>query len=167
MKKLLAISTILIALLISACSESSNPLQSGTQGVDEQFVLKKTKSLAEGISYRADNSSADKNQGEWEVTVTMSNGALVKYSYTVSGELREVKGLTGPFEYELRTGEQYVLYSYARKSALKAVTGEITFWKFQKDESDNRFEYRFDITKDNRSYEVRLHAVTGDVIRVR
>jgi uncharacterized membrane protein YkoI len=54
-------------------------------------------------------------------------------------------------------------YSTAKGIALGAVNGNIIEWKLEKDESDNNWQYRFEIG----SSEVRINASTGNIIRVK
>jgi uncharacterized membrane protein YkoI len=167
MKKLVILSALFLALILSACSENSvAPV--GNTSVDEQFVLQKTKSMVLGSSYKVNLMDKDYPKVQWEVIVEMPNGALVKYHYFSDGNIREIEGLTGPFEYELKVGDGYVAYSYARKSALKGVDGKIYNWKFGQDESEGRtLQFRFFIEKDGKKFEVRLNGVTGDIIRIK
>jgi uncharacterized membrane protein YkoI len=55
-------------------------------------------------------------------------------------------------------------YSNAKAVALAARNGVITEWKLEKDESDNRWEYRFFISPE---WEIRIDATTGVVLRIK
>jgi hypothetical protein len=108
------------------------------------------------------------DDGLWEVKVLTSSGALIKFEYfEMTGNIREIHGLTGPFDYNLDPGNGLMLYQDIRVIALNAKSGDITSWKLEKDESDNRWEYRFFITADDANWELRISAVDGQVLRIR
>lgn len=85
----------------------------------------------------------------------------------MTNQIREIHGLTGPFEYDLNPGNNLLLYQDIRIIALNAKSGSITSWKLEKDESDNRWEYRFFITANDGNWELRISAVDGQVLRIR
>jgi uncharacterized membrane protein YkoI len=85
----------------------------------------------------------------------------------MTGNIREIHGLTGPFDYSLDPGNGLMSYQDIRAIALNAKSGNIASWKFEKDESDNRWEYRFFITAGNGNWELRISAVDGQVLRIR
>ena len=92
------------------------------------------------------------------------DGGIVKFEYQLnSNELREVKGLSSSFEYEIEPGNGLINYSSAKSIALGAVIGSISEWKLEKDVSDNNWQYRFQIG----SSEVRINAINGNIIRVK
>ena len=52
-------------------------------------------------------------------------------------------------------------------AALNAVDGNILEWKLEKDESDNNWQYRFEIESAGNNFEVRINAVTGTILRIK
>ncbi len=147
--------------LLAACSENSSTAPSAG-GQDE--VVAKTNLITKGRSSLVSTVKNDDTQ-HWEVKVDMTgDGGIVKFEYQLnSNELREIKGLTPSFEYEIEPGNGLINYSTARAIALGAVSGSIIEWKLEKDESDNNWQYRFEIG----TTEVRIDAANGNILRVK
>ncbi|RPI65018.1 MAG: hypothetical protein EHM47_19160 [Ignavibacteriales bacterium] len=160
MKNLFVLSGIALSLLLSACSENSTG-PSDQDSVYKSSVQSKSYASAEAEVYNDDTAEAELL--EREVTITMPNGALVKFHYYL-GEIREVEGLTGPYDYELKIAKGYIDYGDARKIALEAVKGDINYWKFEKDKSTRMAEFRFIILNRTKN-EVRINAATGELIK--
>jgi uncharacterized membrane protein YkoI len=148
-------------ILLSACSESSTTAPS-TSGQDD--VIAKTTAMTKGSGSVVSAVKNDDTQ-HWEVRIDMpGDGGIVKFEYQLnSNELREVKGLSSSFEYEIEPGNGLINYSSAKSIALGAVNGSIIKWKLEKDVSDNNWQYRFEIG----GSEVRINAATGTVIRIK
>jgi uncharacterized membrane protein YkoI len=152
---------ISLGFVLQACSQSTNEPST----VNEQSVTQKTNQMVSGTINSVNHISRD-NKGYFEVRVTMPGGGIVKFEYlSSSGSLHEIKGLSGPFDYEVTPGSQFISYSAARKTALTAKSGNITEWDFEFDVSDARWEYRFRIQSD-KEYKVRINAITGELVRV-
>lgn len=158
---------ILFSLVLSgtffliACSENSisTPVNSG-----QDVVLSKTTTMTKGSGSIVSTIKNDDTQ-HWEVKVDMpGDGGIVKFEYQLnSNDLREVKGLTPSFDYEIEPGNGLINYSSAKSIALGVITGSIKEWKLEKDESDNNWQYRFKFENS----EVRLNAVTGTIIKIK
>ncbi len=148
-------------ILLTACSESSTTAPS-TGGQDD--VISKTTTMTKGTGSVISTVKNDDTQ-HWEVRVDMpGDGGIVKFEYQLnSNELREVKGLSSSFEYEIEPGNGLINYSSAKSIALGAVIGSISEWKLEEDVSDNNWQYRFQIG----SSEVRINAINGNIIRVK
>lgn len=153
------------SILLTACSENSTTAPS-TGGQDE--VIAKTTTMTKGYGSFVSTIKNDDTQ-HWEVKVDMpGDGGIVKFEYQLnSNELKEVKGLTPSFEYEIEPGNGLINYSNAKDIALGAVNGSIIEWKLEKDESDNNWQYRFVIMFSGDDYDVRINAVTGTIVRVK
>lgn len=147
--------------LLIACSENSST--SPTSGGQDDVVAKTT-AMTKGSGLLVSTIKNDDTQ-HWEVKVDMpGDGGIVKFEYQLnSNELREVKGLTSSFDYEIEPGNGLINYSTAKSIALGAVNGSIIEWKLEKDESDNKWQYRFEIGNS----EVRINASNGNIIRVK
>ena len=148
-------------ILLAACSESSTTAPT-SRGQDD--VIAKTTAMTNGSGSVISTVKNDDTQ-HWEVRVDMpGDGGIVKFEYQLnSNELREVKGSSSSFEYEIEPGNGLINYSSAKSIALGAVIGIISEWKLEKDVSDNNWQYRFQIG----SSEVRINAVTGNIIRIK
>ncbi len=148
-------------IILAACSESSTTAPT-SGGQDD--VIAKTTAMTNGSGSVISTVKNDDTQ-HWEVRVDMpGDGGIVKFEYQLnSNELREVKGLSSSFEYEIEPGNGLINYSSAKGIALGAVIGIISEWKLEKDVSDNNWQYRFQIG----SSEVRINAINGNIIRVK
>jgi uncharacterized membrane protein YkoI len=148
-------------ILLAACSEGTTtaPTSSG-----QDDVISKTTAMTKGSGSVVSTVKNDDIQ-HWEVRVDMpGDGGIVKFEYQLnSNELREVKGLSSSFEYEIEPGNGLINYSNAKSIALGAINGSIIEWKLEKDVSDNNWQYRFEIG----SSEVRINATDGNIIRVK
>ena len=148
-------------ILLTACSENSTT--EPTSGLQDDVVTKTTV-MTKGRGSVVSTVKNDDTQ-HWEVKVDMpGDGGIVKFEYHInSKELREVKGLRPSFDYEIEPGNGLINYSAAKSIALGAVSGSIIEWKLEKDESDNMWQYRFQIG----SSEVRINATNGNIVRIK
>lgn len=147
--------------LFIACSENSTTAP--TSGGPDN-VISKTTMMIKGSGSLLSTIKNDDTQ-HWEVKVDMpGTGGIVKFEYQInSNELREVKGLSPSFDYEIEPGNGLMNYSIVKGIALGTVNGDITAWKLEKDESDYNWQYRFEIGNS----EVRIDANNGNIIRVK
>ncbi len=160
-QKMLIVIILCLGFVLQACSQNTNE----PSAVNEQNVTQKTNQMVNGTVNSVTHISRD-SKGYFEVRVTMPGGGIVKFEYLSStGNLHQIKGLSGPFEYEVLPGSQFIPYSTVRQTALTAKSGSINEWDFEFDVSDARWEYRFRIQSD-REYKVRINAITGELIRV-
>ena len=163
-RSFLPIFVIAVSLLVSASKNEVN--EPTSQMSDNQAVQKSIASVPSNLVSINRIKSNDDNL--WEVKVLTPSGALIKFEYfEVTGNIREIHGLTGPFDYNLDPGNGLMLYQDIRVIALNAKSGSITSWKLERDESDNRWEYRFFITANDGNWELRIHAQTGQMLRIR
>ncbi len=148
-------------ILLTACSENSTT--EPTSGLQDDVVTKTTV-MTKGRGSVVSTVKNDDTQ-HWEVKVDMpGDGGIVKFEYQLnSQELREVKGLTPSFDYEIEPGNGLINYSVAKNIALGAVSGSIIEWKLEKDLSDNMWQYRFEIG----TSEVRINATNGNIVRIK
>lgn len=149
----------------AACSENASEPSLNNE---QEIVISKTTSMTSGnatiISVSNDNESH-----HWEVKIDMpGDGGIVKFEYNIgTNDLRQIKGLSPSFNYEIEPGNGLINYSYARSVALDAVSGNILEWKLEKDESDNNWQYRFEIESAGNNFEVRIDAANGTILRIK
>jgi uncharacterized membrane protein YkoI len=104
----------------------------------------------------------------YEVYMITTSGGELKIKYRVDdGTMVEMKGTSPSFDYEVDPGMNLIKYSYANSIALNAKSGDIQLWKLEKDESDNRWEYRFFVLSGGQELEIRIDATTGVVLRIK
>ena len=155
---------IVFAISLSACK---NEISQPQPMMDDSRAVQKTLNSVQSTLVSVNRINTNQ-YGIWEVKVVTSSGALIKFEYFEStGNIREIHGLTGPFDYTLDPENGLMLYQDVRVIALTAKPGSITSWKLEKDESDNRWEYRFFISAIDGNWELRINAATGQLLRVK
>lgn len=161
-QKLFVAIIISLGFILQACSQDSIE----PEMVTEQTISQKTSQMVSGTITSVNHVSRD-SRTIFEVRVTTIGGGVIKFEYlSASGELLEIKGLSGPFDYELNPGSQFIPYSAARKTALNAKPGTINEWSLEFDQSNQVWEYRFRIQTADKEWKVRINAVTGGVLRI-
>jgi uncharacterized membrane protein YkoI len=97
----------------------------------------------------------------WEVSMKMANGADVVVEIDrMSGAIKEIKGASGPFNYDFSPGNGIMKFGDAKAKALAAKPGELQKWELETD--DNEYEMVVRGT-DGKMYEVTLDARSGEV----
>jgi hypothetical protein len=158
---------VLLVTSVFALSACKDEVTAPTGQMSEQQSVQKSLSSVQSnlISVNRIKSNDD---GLWEVKVITPSGAFIKFEYFEStSQIREIHGLTGPFDYDLNPGNDLLFYQDVRVIALNAKSGNITSWKLEKDESDNRWEYRFFITANDGNWELRINALNGQILRIK
>ena len=157
-------SVIVIALSLSiACSEDVSSSNNNSP-ITETQAIQKAKQTNSGTVTKTELTTHNGIK-VWEVYMITSSGGELKIKYRIDdGTMVEMKGISPSFEYEVKPGINLIDYSVAKSVALNAKNGEIQEWKLEKDESDNRWEYRFFISPE---WEIRIDATTGVVLRIK
>jgi uncharacterized membrane protein YkoI len=157
------LSMILLISLNNACSEDVNSTNNSSTITDTQ-AIQKAKQTNSGTVTKTELTTHN-GVKVWEVYMITSSGGELKIKYRIdNGTMVEMKGTSPSFEYEVKPGINLIEYSVAKSVALNAKNGEIQEWKLEKDESDNRWEYRFFISPE---WEIRIDATTGVVLRIK
>lgn len=157
------------AFVFSACQDNAST-SPNLVGSDQTTVIQKTSNMTKSNGQVSVVSANQINGGaHWEVKVDMpGDGGIVKFEYFVSNnQLKEIKGLTPTFNYEVEPENGLIKYSSAKQIALSAVNGNITEWKLEFDLSDNMWQYRFNILSSGSKWEVRINATNGNVVRIK
>ncbi len=157
------LSMILLISLNNACSEDVNSTNNSSP-ITETQAIQKAKQTNPGTVTKTELTTHN-GVKVWEVYMITSSGGELKIKYRIDdGTMIEMKGTSPSFEYEVKPGINLIDYSVAKSVALNAKNGEIQEWKLEKDESDNRWEYRFFISPE---WEIRIDATTGVVLRIK
>ncbi len=163
-QRILLMPFLAILIVFTACKDEVNVVPNQ---MSEQQAVQKSLSSVQGSLVSVNNIKINSDD-LWEVKILTSSGALIKFEYFHNtSQIREIHGLSGPFDYDLDPGNDLMLYQDIRVVALNAKFGNITSWKLEKDESDNRWEYRFFLTVNDGNWEIRIHAETGQVLRIK
>ena len=156
------LSLILSVTFTNASTEDVN--NSNNTSITETQAIQKAKQTNPGTVTKTELTTHN-GVKVWEVYMITSAGGELKIKYRVDdGTMVEMKGTSPSFEYEVQPGMNLIDYSNAKTVALTARKGNITEWKLEKDESDNRWEYRFFISTE---WEIRIDATTGVVLRIK
>lgn len=152
-------------MLNAACSEDVN--NSNNTSITDDQAVQKAQRINSGTVTKTELTTHNGIK-VWEVYMTTSSGGELKVKYRVdNGTMVELKGTSPSFEYEVQPGMNLIDYSTARSVALNTKTGDIQEWKLEKDESDNRWEYRFVISSAGQQWEIRIDATTGVILRIK
>lgn len=156
---------LFVVFLSQACQDNST--EPSSSFLTEQSLIQKSALMSGGTP--VDSRKYDDGSSKFEVKVDMpGDGGIVKFEYHMyNGAIREIQGMTPSFEYEIKMETGLINYSVAKSIALNAKSGTVIFWKLQKDESDNNWQYRFDIVSDGTEWEVRIDATNGNVLRIK
>jgi uncharacterized membrane protein YkoI len=159
------LSLILSVPFSNACTEDVNNFNSSS--ITETQAIQKAKETNPGTVTRTE-STTHNGINVWEVYMITESGGQLKIKYSVDdGTMVEMKGTSPSFEYEVQPGMNLIDYSAAKNVALNTKTGIIQEWKLKRDESNNRWEYRFFILSGGQEWEIRIDAVTGVVLRIK
>jgi len=167
-KTVLTTALISIMFVFSACNDDAST-SAVSSGGDQTTVLLKTNNMTKSNGQVSVVSANQINNGaHWEIKVDMpGDGGIVKFEYFVSNnQLKEIKGLSPSFNYEVEPENGLINYSAAKQTALDAVNGSIIEWKLEFDISDNMWQYRFRISS-GKLWEVRINATNGNVVRIK
>jgi uncharacterized membrane protein YkoI len=149
--------------LNTACSEDVNSSNSESQ-ISETQAVQKAQKTNPGTVTKTELTTHN-GVKVWEVYMITLSGGELKIKYRVDdGTMVEMKGTSPSFEYEVQPGMNLIDYSAAKSIALNTRNGEIQLWKLEKDESGNRWEYRFFISL---LWEIRIDAAAGVVLRIK
>lgn len=146
------------AVFFWACNEDDGPAV-----MDSNEAAAKALQIISGTvtSTELDSSGV---ANEWEVTVVTDGGAEVEVEFDqATGQLVEIEGDQGPFDYEINPGQGLISFSQAKDIALNAAAGEIESWELEKDASGN-WIYEFTLINDGQTESVEIDAVTGTVL---
>jgi len=156
------LSLILSVTFTNACSEDVN--NSNNSSITETQAIQKAKQTNPGTVTKTELTTHN-GVKVWEVYMITSVGSELKIKYRVDdGTMVEMNGTSPSFEYEVQPGMNLIDYSNVKAVALNARNGILAEWKLEKDESDNRWEYRFFISPE---WEIRIDATTGVVLRIK
>ena len=166
LKKLFFLLNVVLFISFNdAYSENVTNLQNSS--ITESQAIQKAKQLISGTVIKTELTTHD-GINVWEVYMVTSSGGELKVKYSLdNGTMVELKGTSPSFEYEVQPGMNLIEYSTARSVALNTKTGDISEWKLEKDESDNRWEYRFFILSAGQKWEIRIDATTGVILRIK
>lgn len=158
-------SIILSVMLNAACSEDVN--NSNSSSITENQAVQKAKLINSGTVTKTELTTHN-GVKVWEVYMITLSGGELKIKYRVNdGTMVEMKGTSPSFNYEVQPGMKLIHYSDVKTIALNVKPGDIREWKLEKDESDNRWEYRFFILSSGQELEIRIDAATGVVLRIK
>ncbi len=98
----------------------------------------------------------------------MPGGGILKLEFVQElGEIIKMKGVTGPFNYEINPGGSFITFQAAKELALDAVgRGEVHVWGLELEEGDE-WEYEFQIVNGTERYEVEISGFELAVISIK
>lgn len=154
---------ILAAGMFISCEEEE---EVSPQITEEQAVAKATSMTSAGTVTSKSTSTTTEGDVYYEIDITTSEAAVIEFEYfQATGELKEIEGDNGPFNYEVTPGMGLKTFSQAKAAALAAQSGDVISWSLEKNSSSGNWEYKFTIIDSNQEdFTVRINASTGAVI---
>jgi len=100
----------------------------------------------------------------WKLDLVTSQKGVIKFEISLTDRtLIRLDSDEGPFEYEIKPGDEYASFSTA-KNAAEVFTGQkILKWNYFKNK--NSWEYNFWLFTKSGKAQVRVDAVSGEVIK--
>lgn len=158
--------SVVFTMLFISCAQDVNNSNNNPILTKEQ-ATERTAGIIEGTIIKSEIETEHGIQ-VWEIYIIARSGGELKVKFRVDdGTIVEIKGISPSFNYEIIPGLNLIKYSVAKSIALNAKNGELLEWKLEKDESDEMWQYRFQIRSEGRNWEVRISAETGTVIRIK
>jgi uncharacterized membrane protein YkoI len=165
-KSFFLLGLVLSLSLTIACSDDVNSPNNNSP-ITETQAVQKARQTNPGTVTKTELTTHN-GVKVYEVYMITTSGGELKIKYRVDdGTMVEMKGTSPSFDYEVDPGMNLIKYSYANSIALNAKSGDIQLWKLEKDESDNRWEYRFFVLSGGQELEIRIDATTGVVLRIK
>ena len=147
-----------LGFLVISCDDETNPSILTTEKAS-----KKATNLVSGTvtSVEVDSTGAP----YWEVKITTDSGGEVEVKFDqATGNLLEIEGDVGPFDYEVTPGMGLIPFSEARAELFaEYVDAEIIEWELEQDLEGN-WVYEFDIIFNQDEISVKIDAETGNII---
>lgn len=84
----------------------------------------------------------------YKIAVEAKNGGIIEFEfYERTGQLKEIKGHSAPFDYEINPpGNEMIPFSMARYTALNKHSGEIKSWQLKRDPTSGIWYYFIEVT---------------------
>jgi len=100
---------------------------------------------------------------DWKIYVKTSEGAVVQFRITDTPyTIVKIEGEHGPFTYDIDPGENRITFASAKEIALGNTSGEIEEW--QLGSSGDSWIYEFEISNADGTSEIKIDALTGDIL---
>ena len=100
---------------------------------------------------------------DYEVYIETANGGVVAFEFDDDGDLEEVEGEKGPFDYNFQI-DGLISFNEAKNAALNEADGQIKNWDL--DLVDDKPYFEFEIMFNGVEYEIEIDAVSGEVLDV-
>ncbi|MGK7397581.1 MAG: PepSY domain-containing protein [Candidatus Cyclobacteriaceae bacterium M3_2C_046] len=102
----------------------------------------------------------------YEIYVQTESGAVVEFYFDESGQMEEIEGENGPFDYDFGAITGLISFAKAKQIALQLTdhAGEIEEWSL--DLRDDPPYYEFELEGDGKEWEIELNAQNGDVLDI-
>lgn len=137
--------------------------EAGASEISEAEARSKASAVATNAKISAVRKLDEADEHRWQVDAIMPNGAPLTIEIErASGELAEITGELGPFDYELPAPAAGLLtYGEAKAKALGAKAGGVEFWEVKPPEHEYEFYVREAAT--SLLWEVKMDATSGTV----
>lgn len=100
----------------------------------------------------------------WDIEVKMPGGGVLEAVIIPEIlEILELEGQSGPFNYTIDPGGEFISLAAAIEIALSVQHGEIERWELELEE-DDQWEYEIHVTDGEGDWEMEINAFTGDFL---
>lgn len=158
------ITLILSIVIIYACDKTTNDLNINVP----EGIISKSLELFDGIIIEKESGEEDGNK-TWEIRIQNSEGSKVKFYWLIGNEaLHRIDGQEGPFDYDLKPGNNLINFSVAKTVAMGSVKIEsLVKWQLRKEEKFNdSWVYNFEFDKVKGSTTVYIDAENGNILKI-
>lgn len=130
-------------------------------------ILLKLEEIFEGASITEIEEKEERGLLVWEIHLKMPTGGIVEVVFVQdAGKILKIEGQSGPFDYDVTPGGDFINLSDAFKAAMQVKEGEITRWELELEEQD-QWEYEIHLENAEGRWEVEIDAFTGEVIKIK
>lgn len=152
---------LLFAGTIVSCSEDDE-----IKPLTEEQAKSKVLGMTSGTVISSDADTTTSGVVYFDIDVETTSGAIIEFEiFLETGELKEIEGDNGPFDYEVDPGMGLIKFSVAKAAALSARPGEVQRWSLEKDNSSGIWTYTFEILNGNQEdFTVKINATNGTII---
>ena len=149
----------------SSFSQTSEKLPGSGKESSLQEVIEFSLNLYKGEITKVEK-KFKKDIPVWVIDMNASNGGSISFEISSGGNiLLGIKAVEGPFDYDIKPGEEFVSLSSAKKTAEEFTSQKVLKWEFK--QVKEKFEYGFWLFTKNGKAQVRVDAVSGEIITKR
>lgn len=135
-----------------------------TEGINLDEISIKLEDIFNGAVILEIETDTERGLAVWEIKLKMPGGGILEvYFVQELGEILKIEGKSGPFDYEVSPGGDFISLTTAIASAKSFKDGDVVKWELELEEN-NQWEYEIHIENGSERFEVEVNAFTGELI---